>query len=372
MAADKEIKTLLGASLTSLLDPGGFKGGGSRRGRESPPRMERLQRFRELGLLSESGKPRLNVAQGYFKNLDDTELLEELYVFWRDFPEYMVLRCLRVNSKTFSSEWDYIAVKCSKRGNDIYALRVKKRLDWLSKTENVKFFDSKDFKADKKVYSQALWITLTYDTKRSSKTEAWKNIGVEWSRFTHALRKKYGKISILRTWESSEKGFPHIHAILLFHEAKFEVFPYFSVKEGKFSYRIKNKHEIAGLWHSFVDIQAINSTKKLFNYMRKYQTKTLLNSDSPKGVLTMALMWLFRKRSFSVSGDFKERLHDLIRCLHNWGNVLVQSFLFGGHESAPIWEFVGVFSGFELGINAKIWCVRLKAEQIEVVLAKGV
>lgn len=385
--------------------------------------------FRELGLLSASGKPRLNVAQGYFKNLEGTELLESLYVFWRDFDEYLVLRSLRVNPKTFSSEWDYIAVKCSKRGNDVYQLRVKKRLDWLSKgdyklldvhelkmkkkaekwlkqkkeiengekkfktkkelrkwlktenkvkkwlskensPQNIKFFDVKDFKTKKKVYSQALWITLTYDTKRSSKTEAWLNIGVEWNRFISALRRRYGKISVLRTWESSEKGYPHVHAVLLFHEAKFEVFPFLSVEEGKFSFRIKNKNEIASYWHSFVDVQAISSTKKLFNYMRKYQTKTLLNSDSPKGVLTMALMWLFRKQGFSVSGDFKKRLHDLIMVLHNSNMVLVQSFLFGGHEDVPIWEFVGVFSGRELGINSKTWSVRLKPEQIKIVLAK--
>jgi hypothetical protein len=334
-----------------------------------------MDKFRALGLLSESGKPRLNVAQGYFKNLDDLTLLEELYVFWRDFAEYLVLRSLHVHPKKLTNEWGYVAVKCSKRGNDVYVWRVKKRLGWLFKIseKDVKFFSVSDFKPNKKIFTQAIWITLTYDVKRCSKEEAWENIGVEWNRFISALRRKYGKISVVRTWEATNRGYPHIHAILLFHEAKFEVFPNLEEFEGKLvlRFRVKKKSEIASYWHSFVDVQGLNSVKRLVGYMWKYQTKTLLNSNSPKGVLSMALMWLFRKRSFSVSGDFRKMLSDLICSLRNSNGVLVQALLFGGVCEASVWEFVGVFSGVELGINPRFWSVRLKPEQIEIVLLKN-
>jgi hypothetical protein len=338
---------------------------------ESIQRLHEIGHFRDLSLLSESGKPRLNVAQGYFRrdeNKDDLDLLESLYVYWRDMDEYLVLRSVQMNPKTLASQWQYVAVKCSKRGNDIYRHRVKRRLNWLGDGENVKFFDVSDFTVDKQVLSSAIWLTLTYDVKRCSRFDAIENIGKEWNAFISALRQKYGKISVLRTWECSEKGYPHIHAILLFQDAKFSVFPHFSTNEGKLTFRIKEKDEIASFWHSNADIQAVSSTKKLFSYMKKYQTKTLLASDSPKGTRTMSLLWLFRRRGFSVSGDFRARLSDLIRTLHNSKTEIRQARLDGSLEDASVWEFVGVFSGQELGIRQGVWTSRLDAHAVGVVL----
>ena len=334
--------------------------------------LQQLASFQDLGLLNSSGKPRLNVAQGYFRraeNKDDLDLLESLYVYWRDMDEYLVLRSVQTNPKTMASQFSYVAVKCSKRGNDIYRRRVKQSLDWLSNGENVQFFDVSDFTTEKQVYSSAIWLTLTYDVERCSRFDAIENIGKEWNGFISALRQKYGKISVLRTWECSEKGYPHIHAILLFQSAKFSVFPHFSVNEGKLTFRIKEKDEIAsvGHWHSNIDVQAVSSTKKLFNYMKKYQTKTLLASDSPKGTRTMSLLWLFRKRGFSVSGDFRRQLSDLIRNLRNSKTVQVQDTLFNGPLEPSVWEFVGVFTGQELGIRPGAWTSRLTREAIEVV-----
>jgi hypothetical protein len=335
--------------------------------------LSTASRLQEVGLLNGSGKPRLNVAQGFFnrsENQDDLDLLEELFVFWRDLPEFMVLRSVQTNPRTMASVWSYVGVKCSKRGNDVYRRRVKRSLNWLSNTENVQFFDAKDFSVNKKVYSSALWLTLTYDVKRCSRAAAIEKVGEEWNRFLSGLRRKYGQISVLRTWETSEKGYPHIHAIVLFSRARFTVFPWLSRKEGQFSYRVEEAAQIGSLWHSHVDVQAISSTRKLFNYMKKYQTKTLLASDSPKGVRTMSLLWLFRKRSFSVSGDFRHRLSDLIRALHNSNMVFQQSRLDGTLQDPSVWEFVGVFSGPELSYHGDRWSFRLDPGQIDVVLAR--
>ncbi len=344
--------------------------GGPTRARVSLSPGVRLQ---QLGLLNEDGKPRLNVAQGFFnraENQDELELLEELFVYWRDLNEFLVLRSLQVNPRTMASIWSYVGVKCSKRGNDVYRRRVKRTLNWLSDTENVTFFEPKDFSVKKKVYSSALWLTLTYDVKRCSRAQAIVKVGEEWNRFLSGLRRKYGQISVLRTWETSEKGYPHIHAIVLFSDARFSVVPWVSREEGRFTYRIEEKGDIAGLWHSHVDIQAVNSTKKLFNYMRKYQTKTLMASDSPKGVKTMSLLWLFGKRSFSVSGDFRRRLSDLIRSLHNSNMVFRQSRLDGSLQDAQVWEFVGVFSGSELAYHGDRWSFKLDPGQVDVVLER--
>jgi len=148
------------------------------------------------------------------------------------------------------------------------------------------------------------------------------------------------------------------------------VVPWVSRKEGKFTYRIAERADIGSLWHSHVDVQAISSTKKLFNYMRKYQTKTLMASDSPKGVRTMSLLWLFRKRSFSVSGDFRRRLSDLIRALHNSNMGNRQARLDGTLQDAKVWEFVGIFSGPELGYHGDRWSFKLDPGQVDVVLAR--
>ena len=363
--------------------------------------------FQELGLLNDSGKPRLNAAQGFFRrseNEEDLDLLEELYVYWRDLPEFLVLRSLHVNPRSYASEWSYVAVKSSKRGNDVYQSRVKRRLNWLSSAENVSFFSPSDFQVGKKVYSSALWITLTYDTKRCSRSSALERIGQEWNRFLSALRSRYGQVSVLRSWETSAQGYPHVHACLLFKEARFTVFPWLettveeltigktilksqatsqsmqasalatirpqSSQKAQFSYRIEEKDQISSLWHSHVDVQAISSTKKLFNYMRKYQTKTLMASDSPKGVRTMSILWLHRKRSFSVSGDFRARISDLIRHLHNSKMEIRQTRLDGSLEAPSVWEFVGVFSGEELNHRGEGWTFRLNKPQIELVLCR--
>jgi len=340
--------------------------------RRDPQRL-----FTELGLLSSSGKPRLNAAQGFFnraENQENDDLLEQLYVYWRDLSEFLVLRSLRVNPRTWSSEWSYVGVKSSKRGNDVYISRVKRRLNWLSNMENVTFFSPSDFQAGgKKVYSSALWLTLTYDAKRCSRAAALERIGQEWNRFLASLRSKYGHVSVLRSWETSEKGYPHVHACLLFQEARFQVFPWISEndqKEAHLTYRIEEKDQISSLWHSHVDIQAISSTRKLFNYMRKYQTKTLMSSDSPKGTRTMAFLWLHRKRSFSVSGDFRAALSDLIRLLHNSRRELRQTRLDGSIEASTVWEFCGVFSGEELDHHGERWTFRLNKAQIETVLSR--
>jgi hypothetical protein len=72
----------------------------------------------------------------------------------------------------------------------------------------------------------------------------------------------------------------------------------------------------------------------------------------------MALMWLFRKRSFAVSGEFREALSDLIRVMHN-SNVksMVQMALDGSKaEELEVWyRWLGVFGALELGITHNEW-----------------
>lgn len=94
---------------------------------------------------------------------------------------------------------------------------------------------------------------MTYDVKLSSFRDAWRNVGVEFNKFMAYIRRKFGKVSCCRVFESFENGYPHIHCILLF-EAWFSVF-----RDAKGQFRIHEKDIFAEGWHSNVDVKAMSS-----------------------------------------------------------------------------------------------------------------
>ena len=90
--------------------------------------MSLQDKLRE-GLYDAEHKPRLAYARSYFldSGYGDPDLkgLEAFYPEWRTFDEYMVLQKqtdkLRMKGDV---EKETIAVKCAKRGNDVYWWRV--------------------------------------------------------------------------------------------------------------------------------------------------------------------------------------------------------------------------------------------------------
>ena len=349
----------------------------------------------DYGLYSEltdrNGKPRLHVAReillnpgnlrdlGYSCFEDVLSFGEGLFSYWRDLSEFLVLKKEYVG-RGEPQPPQFLAVKCSKRGNDVYQRRIKTRLGWLNReVPDKKFFEIRDFQVDRKVSTSLLWATLTFDSKRGSLIHAWEHLGEDFNRFMSALRSKYGKISYLRVWESYESGYPHVHVVMFFHDSQFSVFPHFSAKEGKLTFRISEKADIEDLWHSHVDIQAISSLRNVFTYLKKHQEKIILglsgsiqkgngakvgfDLENVKGLRTLFLSWIFRKRSFSVSGRFREVFHDLICHLHN-SNMLNQVDLEGNVVVEWVYTFLGVWSGEELGIPSFIWSKQLDVDLI--------
>jgi len=78
----------------------------------------------------------------------------EHYVEWVNDVRYMILS--RWNQKEWKN--DVFAVKCAKRGNDVYRYRVYRRFKGLtSKAGDLVFFNSKD-RGSKN--TRALWVTL--------------------------------------------------------------------------------------------------------------------------------------------------------------------------------------------------------------------
>lgn len=297
-----------------------------------------------IGLYDSEDKPRLNYARNYFlgfsidRDLDFQEL-QEFYLKWRDFIEYIVLQKQTENLRMKGEvDRETFAVKCSKRGNDVYWWRVGKRLRSFQGLKDHIYFDPR---GNVKL-SNVLFVTLTYDVKRSKIREAWETVGEDFNKWIRNIRKKYGRISYLRCWEASRKGYPHIHVLMIFHDYKF------NVTRIKGKYRVLEKEAFEKSYHSFVDVQAIREMKQGIRYVTKYLTKT--KNENQTQTLTLALCWLFRKRSFAISGDF----HELI--VTKTKSSIIQIDLQGVEISLKVeWVFIGIFSAKRLGIDRNEW-----------------
>ena len=304
---------------------------------------------------------RLNAVRDlFFCGLMSVDDVVERYKSWVSQAEYLLLQRTLIEPGVHgSTKWDsqYIAVKCSKRGNDVYRDRVRDSLFSIQEAlPDRSFFNPKERELQKKIRTPLVSVTLTYDTKRCSIREAWENIGKEFDLWMKNLRKEFGRISIIRTWEAFKNEYPHINAILLFHDTDFGVFRH------KSKFRVRKKAVFSRHWHSFVDVRAVANLKRAVSYIMKYITKELFSENA---ILTRAMLWLFRKRSFSVSKDFISRLKRLDKvAMHNSHQVS----LTGERVTAIVWHFLGIFSKEELKINKSEWNIQIPNEIVHDLL----
>ena len=302
--------------------------------------------------LFKDNKPRLGAARTYFFELQDKVNIDELldfYTSWRDFTEFLVLH--RDTSPGFDKK--DIAVKCSKRGNDVYGRRTESRLGFLKATENLEFFTPKDFDCEKAVKTRLLWVTLTWDSNLCGLKDSWDSGQYYYNLWITNLRNHYGKIDVLRFPQASPDrggkafGYQHFHVVLLFHDCEFSVFPYMNEK-GELSYRIEEKDEFdkQGKWHSFTDVRAISSMCGIYQYAIKHYENAGFGS-SEEATLNNAMCWIFKKKSYTVSGGFRESYSEFIRSLRNSKGDLAQIDL-DGVVHCQVWILIGIKSIFEL------------------------
>ena len=315
----------------------------------------------QFSLNSETSfKIRLHTVRDlFFRNLIKKKDVIDYYRCWVLHAEYMLLQreTTEPYKDTENRKTDFIAVKCAKRGNDVYRYRVRKSLsNVFNNLDDIVFFSIKDRNL-KNIKTSAVSVTMTYDKKRCSLRDAWANVGKEFSSWLTKLRKRYGKISIFRTWEAFKNGYPHINVILFFHSVEFSVFRYYSKKNKKSTFRIRNKAAFSD-WHSFVDVQAVSDLKKNVHYITKYITKELFNEKSS---LTLAMLWIFKKRSFSISKDFMNKLMRLDSKKHN----LSQLSLTNEKLTQITYIFLGIYSKTELEIDRNYWTVQIPSGVIE-------
>lgn len=244
------------------------------------------------------------------------ESLIETQDRWKNETDYLVLLKQTNLPSGLTIDKEVIAVKCSKRGNDVYVRRILDRLEGL---ENIEKLSTKG-----EVYG--LFLTLTTDPSKYelSKIEAWEDISEKWNRLNSWIRKKYDSfIGFFRVYESTKKGYPHIHAILFFDRKVF-------IPQDK----------LQRLWKAFVWIKPCRNVKGSINYLVKYLHKGFTERSH---AITPSMLWVFHKQSFGVSNAI---FHLIQATMHN--SNFIQMNLFG--EVAYDIEIIviGIFSDYEL------------------------
>jgi len=213
--------------------------------------------------------------------------------------------CYRLNYDTL--DFEFSMFRGVKRGDDRYSSVVMRKFERLySVGRDLVFFS---YGTRGKVRGSGLHVVLEYDSNSIRLSNAWLRCGVDFNRFMTRIRKKYGRISIVRTFESHESGYPHIHVFLIFHDHVFTGYSGRDRRTGKIVYRIFGADWafFKSCWreYGFSNIVLISSFAGGIRYLSKYLAKsTSARSAGSSGKLIrgLAMCWIFRKRSFSMSG----------------------------------------------------------------------
>jgi hypothetical protein len=82
------------------------------------------------------------------------------------------------------------------------------------------------------------------------------------------------------------------------------------------------------------------------------------------------MCWVFRKKAFHVSGQFRKALSDLIRLSCSSKTRKIQVDLFNSELKANPWRKLGFISASLLDIDVEVWTVELTKEQINACYAE--
>lgn len=294
------------------------------------------------------------------------------YDHWVTFDKYLILT--RRNNYTY--ETSTLGIKCSKRGNEIYAKRTLKRfLTWCKRIPNVTFYHPYQ---DNKT-TQALFITLTYDTKLCDYRTAWERIAKEWNLFMSNMRKQYGRIATIRCFESFTNGHPHIHAILFFKDHTFKVCKCHTPDMKKEYLGTTENVTIETYWHSMIVSKAVDELASAIQYLTKYLTKAVdyakaqdeKQEEADKIIKTLALTWLFNKRAFSITNPYNVlELEQAVlkQAKAHLKPVFLQTDLDG--DTIPMFSYIvhGIVDGLALDLTEeqqKRRIIELDEEQIK-------
>jgi len=250
---------------------------------------------------------RHNLRHYFSYGVSSVDEVTEAYEEW--FKQIFYILLYRFNRTLSKHEYAYF--RGTKRGDPKYSYQICRKFDALKRVnKNLIFFSRK---ARELVKGNAMLVTLEYNANKISRSEAWQNVGVDFNRFLTRLKHNYGKISIIRVWESHESAYPHIHTLVVFHNHTFDGKRMWSKRKHRFSHRVfgVTYRNLKTSWeHGFSDFELVDSYHGGVKYLSKYLKKSTSFAEAgSKGVKTLAMCWLFSKRSFAYSGDL---FHDEI------------------------------------------------------------
>lgn len=246
------------------------------------------------------GQPNRRIIKDSFNmnmiNIDD---VEEFYKSW--LKNDIFVWFLKDNS--------LFNMKSRKRGNDVYAKYIYSKM--MKIKDAFLSFSGGYYKKTTNVLTLSLTLSRKLDIQ-----DAWIELGKMYSNFIVKVRKKFGKMSIVRCWEGHRDGYPHIHVMILFKEYIFNIRPYIN-KKGNMVYLIERDFVdiFRRKWNlGFINVNGQVDIKNGISYIMKYIIKQVYNDN--KSMRSLALMWVYSKRCYSVSRD----ISDLIR------NVRINSY----------------------------------------------
>lgn len=346
----------------------------------------RLEEFR-----NDSGFIRQHCSRGLvdLRLSRDRGLVETAYSEWVLDDVYLALKHVmkRITVHTGMAEVsaEYCAVKCRKRGNDVDAHRLDRHKRVLRGA--IEAFIPKGLRS-----TSALYVTGTVDPKRvdGNVERAWRELGSWFNSFLAGLRSKCitveltvsektgkprirkvrAKISVLRSWESTEKGWPHWHAILCFEGYPWEIFLHENKETGRNTWRVRDKEKFEDSWtHGFVDVLALTrgTLEKNIDNVLWYVSKNLSAADyrlvrswPHKRRLTQGLLWYLGLRSYSVSrsllkGDAEPDPGDLTKrlCITQVGQLDLAGNLV--IRELAKWDFVGLVRREDTELSRDDW-----------------
>ena len=89
------------------------------------------------------------------------------------------------------------------------------------------------------------------------------------------------------------------------------------------------------------------------------------NCNDDKGKITLALCWVFRKKAFYVSGQFRKALSDLITTLCSSKTRKIQLNLSNEELSSNPWRVLGFIGASLLDLDVEVWTFRFTAKQMQ-------
>lgn len=263
--------------------------------------------------LNAHGEVRLeNVRAFGFDVGKDRAVLEDLYLAWVDDDDYLVMKVLKDEGGAVESLMR--VYKARKRGNDVDVARAAKRL------HGVEYALEPFGGSAKHACGQLVYLTGTVATGDLEAWESWDAVPLEWSRYLARLRGRFGRVLVLRSWESTGNGYAHVHALLAFLDYVFaDLWLSINPKTGETRWRVSNRDRaVLRDWPlGFVDVQAVvgeNAVRGRIADVLNYVVKGVLEARGGKEIWNRAALWFMGKRSWGITKELRARtlLYDSI------------------------------------------------------------